>query len=66
MTTPVPTTLFTDPAPASTYWGAQRSGSSIIRWQSSGVSVARARDSTTGTPSVRFGTKWLSMTSTWR
>ena len=55
----------TEPAPASTYWGAHRSGSSIIRWQSSGVSVARARDSTTGTPRVRFGTKWLSMTSTW-
>jgi hypothetical protein len=51
-------------APASTYPGAQRSGSSIIRWQSSGVSVAFARDSTTGMPRVRFGTKWLSITST--
>src|SRR5690606_14809335 len=55
----------TEPAPASTYWGAHRSGASIIRWQSSGVSVARASDSTTGTPRVRLGTKWLSMTSTW-
>ena len=55
----------TEPAPASTYRGAQRSASSIIRWQSSGVSVARASASTTGTPSVRFGTKWLSITSTW-
>jgi hypothetical protein len=55
----------TEPAPASTYCGAQRSGSSIIRWQSSGVSVARLSDSTTGTPRVRLGTKWLSMTSTW-
>src|SRR5512139_2413821 len=55
----------TEEAPASTYPGAQRSGSSIIRWQSSGVSVAFASASTTGMPSVRFGTKWLSMTSTW-
>ena len=51
-------------APASTYPGAQRSGSSIIRWQSSGWSAAFASDSTIGIPSVRFGTKWLSITST--
>jgi hypothetical protein len=29
------------------------------------VSVAFASASTTGRPSVRFGTKWLSITSTW-
>ena len=52
------------PAPASTYAGAQRSGSSIIRWQSIGVSAALPSASTTGSPSVRFGTKWLSITST--
>ena len=55
----------TEPAPASTYAGAQRSGSSIIRWQSIGVDDALPSASTTGSPSVRFGTKWLSMTSTW-
>ncbi|CAM5359546.1 hypothetical protein SAVIM40S_01401 [Streptomyces avidinii] len=54
----------TEPAPASTYCGAQRSGSSIMRWRSSGMSVALLRDSTIGIPRVRFGTKWLSMTST--
>ncbi len=51
-------------APASAYPIAQRSGSSIIRWQSSGTSVALRSDSTTGRPSVRLGTKWASMTST--
>jgi hypothetical protein len=54
----------TEPAPASAYCGAQRSGSSIMRWQSSGMSVALRSDSTTGRPRVRLGTKWLSMTST--
>ena len=54
----------TDPAPASAYPGAQRSGASIIRWQSSGTGLTRASASTTGRPSVRLGTKWLSMTST--
>ena len=44
--------------------GAQRSGSSIIRWQSSGRSVALCRLCTTGSPRVRFGTKWASITST--
>ncbi len=28
-------------------------------------SVALRMDSTTGSPMVRFGTKWLSITSTW-
>ena len=51
-------------APASTYSGAQRSGSSIIRWQSSGWSATFASASTTGRPRVRLGTKWLSITST--
>src|SRR5579871_2130462 len=36
-----------------------------MRWQSSGMSVARRIDFTTGGPSVRFGTKCPSMTSTW-
>src|SRR3954447_21898298 len=51
-------------APASAYGGAQRSGSSIIRWQSIGMSVLFSNASTTGSPMVRFGTKWLSITST--
>src|SRR5689334_1867269 len=51
-------------APASAYGGAQRSGSSIIRWQSIGMSLAANRLSTTGSPSVRFGTKCASITST--
>src|SRR3954453_940223 len=54
----------TDDAPASTYAGAHRSGSSIIRWQSRGRSLTLPSASTTGTPSVRLGTKWLSITST--
>src|SRR6478735_587483 len=54
----------TDPQPASTYATALRSGSSIIRWASSGVVVDRARASTMVGPKVRFGTKWLSITST--
>ena len=51
-------------APASAYPGAHRSGSVIIRWQSSGSVACLSSDSTTGRPRVRFGTKWLSMTST--
>src|SRR6476469_7816022 len=54
----------TDPQPASTYARALRSGSSIIRCASSGVSVDRASASTMVGPKVRFGTKWLSITST--
>ena len=41
-----------------------RSGSSIIRCASSGRSVDRASASTIVGPNVRFGTKWLSITST--
>src|SRR5262249_50466752 len=41
-----------------------RSGSSIIRWQSTGSVACLSSDWTTGRPRVRFGTKWLSMTST--
>ncbi len=54
----------TEAAPASAYAGAHRSGSSIMRWQSSGRAETLRSDSTTGSPSVRFGTKWLSITST--
>src|SRR6266540_2593776 len=49
--------------PASAYPSAQRCGSSIIRWQSNGRVVALRRLCTTGNPMVRFGTKWLSITS---
>src|SRR3977135_3574748 len=51
-------------APASAYGGAHRSGVSIIRWQSIGMSVLFSKASTTGSPMVRLGTKWLSITST--
>ena len=54
----------TEPAPASTYASASRSGFSIIRCASSGTSVARASASTIVGPKVRLGTKWLSITST--
>ena len=54
----------TDSAPASAYAGAHRSGSSIIRWMSSNCAVALRSASTTGSPRVRLGTKWLSITST--
>ena len=54
----------TERAPASTYAIASRSGASIIRWASSGTSVARASASTIVGPNVRLGTKWLSITST--
>src|SRR6476619_2581105 len=59
-----PTWNVTDPPPASTYAKASRSGSSSIRCASSGVSVDRASASTIVGPNVRFGTKWLSITST--
>ncbi|CPU67206.1 Uncharacterised protein [Mycobacteroides abscessus] len=35
-----------------------------MRWASIGTGDTCARRSNTGSPSVRFGTKWLSMTST--
>ena len=44
-------------APASAYAGAHRSGSSIMRWQSTGMALLLRIASTTGRPSVRFGTK---------
>ena len=56
--------MVTLPAPASAYSGAHRSGSSIIRWQSTGRVACLSSARTTGRPRVRFGTKWLSMTST--
>src|SRR3954464_5647908 len=51
-------------APISAYPGAQRSGFSIIRWQSSGTGLTAWIAWTTGSPRVRFGTKCASMTST--
>ena len=52
-------------APASAYPGAQRSGSTIIRWQSNG-SVVRLAAGSAPRPArwSGSGTKWLSMTST--
>src|SRR6266567_1790099 len=50
-------------APADAYSGAHRSGSAIIRWQSSGSAACFSKAATTGRPIVRFGTKWPSMTS---
>jgi hypothetical protein len=44
--------------------GMNLSGSSIIKWQSSGTSTALRKEATTGGPMVIFGTKWPSMTST--
>ena len=52
------------PAPASTYSAACRSASVIIRCASTGRSLARTSASTIVGPNVRFGTKWLSITST--
>ena len=51
--------------PASANTGIYSSGFSIIRWQSSGSSVALRSDFTTGGPIVRLGTKCPSMMSTW-
>ena len=55
----------TDAAPSSAYSGAQRSGSSIMRCTSSGTGLVAWIRSTICGPNVRFGTKWLSITSTW-
>src|SRR5947209_7212745 len=52
--------------PASVNASRNTSGSAIIRWSSSGKRVTRRSDSTIGTPSAMFGTKWPSMTSMWR
>ena len=54
----------TDSHPISAYTGAQVSGSSIMRCASIGIGDTARMRSTTGGPNVRFGTKWLSMTST--
>ena len=51
-------------APSFAYSGAQRSGSSIIRCTSTGRSVTSQMRLTMGSPRVRFGTKWWSITST--
>ena len=52
-------------APASAKAGMNLSGSSIMRWQSSGSLVIGRMALTTGGPKVMLGTKWPSMTSTW-
>ena len=49
--------------PASTKAGIRESGRITCRCASTGSSVARAREAATAGPTVRFGTKWLSMTS---
>ena len=54
----------TEATPASAKPGAQRSASAIIRWASSGTGLTAWMRWTTGSPMVRLGTKWLSMTST--
>ena len=55
----------TESAPASRNQGSCSSGFAIMRCTSSGRLVAFFSCLTTGTPIVRFGTKWPSMTSTW-
>src|ERR1035441_3122616 len=52
-------------APASAKAGMKASGSSIIRWQSSGSLVMGRSALTMGGPKVMLGTKWPSMTSMW-
>ena len=54
----------TDWHPASAYCGAHLSGSSIMRCASTGRIPVLTTASATGSPQERFGTKWLSMTST--
>src|SRR5450759_135816 len=51
-------------APAAAKSAMYLSGSSIMRWQSSGKSVTLRSDFTTGGPIVMLGTKWPSITST--
>ena len=54
----------TESAPASRNHGSCSSGFAIMRCTSSGRFVAFLSCLTTGTPIVRFGTKWPSITST--
>src|SRR5262245_5028918 len=53
-------------APASAKSSRRSPGLSTIRWQSRCRSVRLRSDFTTGGPMVRLGTKWPSITSTWR
>src|ERR1035437_6116366 len=55
----------TRPAPASRYWSSVASGSSIMRWTSKGTRVAFRSALRTIGPTLRFGTKWPSITSKW-
>ena len=52
-------------APARANGSTKRSGSTIIRCRSSGNVVDRRSAFTTSGPTVRFGTNWPSITSTW-
>src|ERR671911_2641945 len=49
--------------PASMKDGIRLSGFVIWRWASMGRSTAAASEAATAGPTVRFGTKWLSITS---
>ena len=55
----------TEKTPNFAYSTAQRSTSSIIRCTSSGLGLSCCNRATVAKPKVRFGTKWLSMMSTW-
>ena len=52
-------------APASQNCSTYRTGSTIIRWTSSGIWVTLRMDATTGMPMVMLGTNNPSITSTW-
>src|SRR5215210_5740652 len=51
--------------PASMNWGIRLSGLVIWRWASMGRSTAAASEAATAGPTVRLGTRWLSITSKW-
>src|SRR5919112_6385301 len=51
--------------PASAKEGIRLSGLVICRWASMGRSMAAASEAATIGPTVRLGTKWLSITSKW-
>ena len=52
-------------APASQKRSTYRTGSTIIKWTSRGMSVTFRMDSTTGMPMEMLGTNRPSITSTW-
>ena len=62
---PVVSAMLMMSAPALANSATYRSGSTIIRWQSTTAFVAARTARTTGGPSVMLGTKRPSMTSTW-